>query len=357
MSPDAVTKELRILILGTGGIAHRHAEHFSSIPGCRVVAAVDTNIERARTFAAEHGIAEAFTGLDEAIAWGRFDAAVNSTPDGVHKATTLTLMAAGKPVFCEKPLAVDYPDALEMTEAAEAAGLVNMVNLTYRNAHALQMARRMVDEGRIGTIRHVEASYLQSWLTGKHWGDWRTEERWLWRLSSDHGSKGVLGDIGIHILDFATFGSGLDIAALQARMKVFDKAEGGRIGDYTLDVNDSVAMTVEMTNGALGVIHMSRYATGNLNDLHLILYGETGALRIWANQLDSRLEVCLGDDIETATWSRVECPVTPRNEHRFAMAMMSGDNGQPDFRRAAEIQKLLDLCFVSDREGRMLTVD
>jgi predicted dehydrogenase len=137
-------------------------------------------------------------------------------------------------------------------------------------------------------------------------------------------------------------------------MKTYDKAEGGAIGDYTLDVNDSVAMTVEMENGALGTVHMTRYATGNLNDLKLAIYGEKGALRIWANHKDSRLEACLGEDIETQTWRPVECPVTPRNEHRFAMALMTGENGQPDFRHAAEIQKLLDLCFVSDREGRWL---
>ena len=54
----------------------------------------------------------------------------------------------------------------------------------------------MVQAGEIGEVRHVRASYLQSWLTGRHWGDWRTEERWLWRPSPAHGSKGVLGDIG-----------------------------------------------------------------------------------------------------------------------------------------------------------------
>ncbi|KQT83077.1 Gfo/Idh/MocA family oxidoreductase [Aurantimonas sp. Leaf443] len=351
-----MSAEHRILILGTGGIAPRHAEHFASIPTCKVVAAVDMNVERARLFAAEHAIPNVFSSLDEALAWNGFDAAVNATPDAVHKATTMQLLSAGKPVFCEKPLAVNHPDALAMTRAAEESGLVNMVNLTYRNAHALQMARRMVDEGRIGTIRHVDANYLQSWLTGKHWGDWRTEDRWLWRLSSAHGSTGVLGDIGIHILDFVTFGCGQGIAALQARMKTFDKAEGGAIGAYRFDVNDSVAMTVEMENGALGVVHMSRYATGNLNDLHLTIYGETGALRIWANQLTSTLDVCLGADVDTATWKRVECPVTPRNEHRFAMALMTGENGQPDFRHAAEIQKLLDLCIVSDREGRRMEV-
>ena len=157
-----------------------------------------------------------------------------------------------------------------MTEAAEKAGLVNMVNLTYRNAAALQTARRMIEAGEIGEVRHVQASYLQSWLTGRHWGDWRTEERWLWRLSSEHGSKGVIGDIGVHILDFATYGTGLDIVGLSARMKTFDKAEGGVIDVYRLDVNDSVAMTVEFSNGALGVVHMSRFATGKSNDLDLL---------------------------------------------------------------------------------------
>ncbi len=186
----------RILILGTGSIAARHAENFSAIPDCRIVAAVDINAERARLYAAEHRIQNRFADLDAALAWGEFDAAVNATPDGVHMPTTLQLLAAGKPVFCEKPLAINHRDALVMTEAAERAGLVNMVNLTYRNAHALQAARRMVMAGEIGAIRHVEASYLQSWLTADYWGDWHTSERFLWRLSSQHGSQGVLGDIG-----------------------------------------------------------------------------------------------------------------------------------------------------------------
>ena len=224
--------ETRLLILGTGNIAGRHAENFSKIPGCQLVAAVDVNAGRARDYAKAHEIPHTFADLDAALEWGGFDAAVNATPDPVHMPTTLKLIAAGKPVFCEKPLAVNHRDALVMTEAAERAGLVNMVNLTYRNAHALQAARRMVMAGEIGTVRHVEASYLQSWLAADYWGDWRSSERFLWRLSSAHGSQGVLGDIGIHIVDFAMFGADLGIAAVAARLKTFDKAPGGAIGPY-----------------------------------------------------------------------------------------------------------------------------
>ncbi len=348
--------EQRLLILGTGAMARSHAERFALMPGCTVVAAVDTNAERARDFAAGFGIPTAFGSLSDAVAWGEFDAAINVTPDGAHMATTLELIAAGKGVLCEKPLAMNHADALAMTEAAEAAGRINMVNFTYRNASALQMARRMVDAGEIGEVRHVQASYLQSWLTGRHWGDWRTEERWLWRLSSAHGSKGVLGDIGVHILDFVTFGTALDVVALHARMRTFDKADGGVIDVYKLDVNDSVAMTAEFSNGALGVIHISRYATGKANDLDLMIHGEKGALKIWANSLDSNLEVCLGADIETQTWRPLYCPPTPRNEERFIIALLSGVNGDPSFRRAAEVQKLLDLASVSDAEGRRVAV-
>ena len=349
--------EQRLLMLGTGAMARAHAERFALMPGCQLVAAVDANDERARDFAAAFQIPVAFGSLAEAIAWGEFDAAVNSTPDGVHKPTTLELIAAGKPVFCEKPLALNYADALEMTEAAEAGRPRQHGQPHLPQRRRVQLARSMVQAGEIGEIRHVQASYLQSWLTGRHWGDWRTEERWLWRLSSAHGSKGVLGDIGVHILDFVTYGTGLDIVALHARMRTFDKAEGGVIDVYRLDVNDSVAMTVEFSNGALGVVHMSRYATGKANDLDLMIHGEKGALKVWANYARTRrLEACLGPDIETQTWKPVDCPPTPRNETRFLIALLSGENGEPDFRHAAKVQKLLDLAFVSDAEGRMLPV-
>ena len=222
---------VRLLILGTGGMANTHAEAFAAIPGVTLAAGVDTRPEQLAAFAARHGVAHTFASLDEALAWGEFDAATNVTPDAAHHATTLPLLAAGKHVLCEKPLATNARDAGEMAEAALRAGVVNMVNLTYRNVPALQQAALMVREGAIGPVRHFEASYLQSWLTQPAWGDWRAEPQWLWRLSTAHGSKGVLGDVGIHILDFATFIAGEEAVEVSARLATFDKAAGGRIGD------------------------------------------------------------------------------------------------------------------------------
>jgi predicted dehydrogenase len=345
---------MRLLILGTGGMAAQHAKHFSAIEGVSVVAGVDVDPNRLAAFNADHAIGNGFASLDAAIAWGEFDAIANVTPDSIHHATSIAALNAGKHVFCEKPLATDATKAFEMVDAAEAAGLINMVNLTYRNVAQLQKAREIVTSGQIGAVKHVEASYLQSWLSSKAWGDWRTESKWLWRLSRKHGSNGVLGDIGVHILDFASFGAGLDIDHVFARLKVFDKAPDNRIGEYELDANDSFAMTVDFANGALGVIHATRWATGHFNELRLRVYGETGGVEVQHRHDGSRLRVCLGADVDTGTWAEMEVPAVPTNYQRFAEAVRTGINQQPDFRHAANLQRVLDLAIVSDAEHKEL---
>jgi len=343
---------MRLLILGTGGMAAQHAKHFAAVEGVEVVAGVDVDPNRLAAFNAKHAIPNGFASLDAALAWGEFDAVANVTPDPIHHPTTMAALAAGKHVFCEKPLATDYAKALEMTEAAEQAGLVNMVNLTYRNVAELQQARAIVTAGQIGAVKHVEASYLQSWLVSKAWGDWRTESQWLWRLSKKHGSNGTLGDIGIHILDFASYGAGRDIAHVFCRLKTFDKAEGNRIGEYELDANDSFTMAVDFDNGALGVVHATRWATGHFNELRLRVYGEKGGVEVQHLHNGSRLRVCLGEDVETGTWREVQAPPVATNYERFAAAVRSGRTLEPSFRHAANLQKILDLATVTDRERR-----
>lgn len=347
---------MRLIIVGTGVMAKNQLDHFTRIDGVEVVGAVDSDANRLAAFADKWGIEKRFLSLDEAIAWGDFDAASNVTPDRVHHPTTLALIAAGKHVFCEKPLAENYEKALEMTEAAEKAGVINMVNLTYRNVAPLQRARQMVLAGEIGTVKHVEASYLQSWLVSKAWGDWRTESTWLWRLSTGHGSNGVLGDVGIHILDFAAYGAATDIDHVFARLKTFNKAPDGQIGEYMLDANDSFAMSVDFANGALGVIHASRWATGHLNELKLRIYGERGGLEVMHRTGESELRGCVGDDAESAVWKTIEVAPVPTNYQRFVEAVATGVQPDPNFRHAANLQKVLDLAMVTERERKELKV-
>lgn len=348
---------VRILILGTGGMARNHAEAFAAIPGVTLVAGIDTRPEQLAAFQKAHNIPHGFASVQEAIAWGEFDAVTNVTPDAAHHATTLPFLAAGKHVLCEKPLATNAKDAEEMTTAAAQAGVVNMVNLSYRNVPALQHAAQMVRDGAIGTIRHFEASYLQSWLTQPAWGHWDKEPQWLWRLSTKHGSKGVLGDVGIHILDFATFIAGMDATQISCLLQTFDKAPGGQIGDYVLDANDSATMQVRLANGALGTVAATRFATGHLNDLRLRLYGQTGGLEVTFEKAVSHLRACLGEGIQTGTWTDVDCPAVPTIYQRFIAAIRGESPADPDFARGAALQRLLDRAVDSAAEsGRLLDV-
>jgi len=343
-------------LLGTGAMAQRHAEFFPAIAGCTIVAGVDVAEERLKAFCETYKIPRCFTDLDAAIAWGEFDAFSNVTPDAVHYSTTMRMVETGKPIFCEKPLAPTYQQALEMTEAVERRGIINMVNLRYRGLPVMQKARALVEDGTLGEVRHIDACYLQSWLVGTHWGDWRTEERWLWRLSGAHGSRGVLGDIGIHILDFASYVAGQDPVSVHCRLKAFSKAEGDRIGAYALDVNDSFIMSIAFDGGALGVVHASRWATGYANAQKLAVFGTKGAVEIWFESEAMGLRLCAGEDVHTQTWREVECPPVPLTYDTFVEAVRTGVNAEPSFRRAAELQRVLDLATESDASGCAVAV-
>lgn len=337
--------KVRVVILGTGAMAAQHVRLFRDDPRVDIVGCVDIDASRAQEFSKTFGIAQHFGKLDEAIRNCRFDAASNVTPDQAHHATTLKLLEACKHVLCEKPLAENFAQADEMARLAEAKGLVNMVNLSYRNVAALQKARAMIESGEIGELRHLEASYRQSWLVGNHWGDWQTDPKWLWRLSEKHGSKGVLGDVGIHILDFATYAVGMLPNSLQARLKTFDKAPKGKIGDYVLDANDSAVMSVSFPNGALGVIHTSRFMTGYGNVLRLQAFGTKGAIEIDHGLDWTEIRCCSGADVHSLAWRRIVSEPVKTIHHHFISAITSAAADGPSFRRGADLQKILDLCF------------
>ncbi|MGF1475857.1 MAG: Gfo/Idh/MocA family protein [Geminicoccaceae bacterium] len=344
---------VRILILGTGAMAAHHAKGFAAAEDAELVGAVDVDTGRLEAFCDTNRIGRCYASLDEALAWGGFDAVANVTPDNFHYPTTMKLLAAGKHVLCEKPLATDAVLAEHMAEEAEKRGLINMVNLRYRSAAAIQHAHKLVRDGVLGEIRHVAAAYQQSWLVGNHWGDWRTEQRWLWRLSQAHGSQGVLGDIGIHIVDFASHGADADIDTVSCQLQTFPKAEGDQIGEYALDANDSFIMNIMFDGGALGVIHASRYATGHANRLILKLHGTNGAIDVDLDKSWDQIDICAGDDVNTQTWRTIDCPPVPDLYARFVRAVRDGKADQPDFRRAAHMQQVLDQAILSDATGSL----
>jgi predicted dehydrogenase len=346
---------VRLAIVGTGGIAGHHAKSFAAFPGCQIVAGCDVDPARAAAFCSSHAIPQSYSNLDLMLKECGIDAVVNATPDRFHAPISIRIIQAGKHVLCEKPLALNYAEALTMVKAAADQGVINMVNFSFRNAPALHLAHRLISSGELGRIVHVDASYLQSWLISTQWGDWRTSPGMAWRLSTRHGSSGVLGDIGIHLVDFVSYAVG-GVKTVNARLKTFTEIKGETHGEYILDANDTALMQVEFENGALGTLHVTRLATGHLNTFQLLVCGTKGALRMNLDKGFDKLELSTGEDVNPAKWKEVDCPKTPTIAERFIESIRTGVNDQPDFQRGAEAQKILDACFASYAAGQSVGV-
>lgn len=346
-----MSKPMRVLIVGAGNMANFHAQNYQA-NGVEVVGAVDVKEDNLAQFCERHKVGKSFGSVDDALQWGEFDSASVVTPDPMHKDASIALLGAGKHVLCEKPLAPNHADARAMADAAKAAGTVAMVHMTYRQSAALNAAHALVRDGKIGTLRHVQAEYRQSWLAQDSWGDWRSMDTWLWRLSSKHGSLGVLGDVGVHLLDFACFAADARIADVRCLLRAFHKADNDRIGEYDLDANDSAVITASLDNGAIAVLQASRWMTGYINDLHLQLFGDEGALEVTHSHDEDVLRTCLGTaDLKAGKWATAQAEPQPKTIERFIAAVRDGGPRDPDFERGCELQQAIDLAFAADRDG------
>lgn len=346
---------IRIGIVGCGMMGRRQARMFRGIAGCALVAVADVAFDRAVKLAEAHAGARPYPSLTRMLEEEELDAVSVVTPDAQHVQLALEAIAKGKHVLCEKPLCRSSEEARLLVDAARKAGVINMVNFSYRSAPAIQKARELVEQGEIGEIIHVEASYLQSWLSDEAPG-WRSDETSLWRLSSRHGSTGAIGDVGGHLLDFVSYPVG-SIKALSCRVQSFGDLKGESIGEYILDATDSAILNVEFGNGALGVIHLTRWASGYPNSLRLRMFGTLGSIVVDLDVSNHELSLFRGASGRSARWRKVHCQRTPTNYERFIRSIESGVNDQPDFARGAEIQKLIRCCEISHSEGARLVVE
>ena len=118
--------------------------------------------------------------------------------------------------------------------------------------------------------------------------------------------------------------------------------------------NDSALITARMQNGSMASIHTSRWATGNLNDLRLVVHGDKGAVKVSLKLGEEwdRLEVCLDEDVIEGIWKEVKCEQTLNIYQRFIQSILSGVQDQPDFDAGLQVQRVLDACEQSDQLGQ-----
>lgn len=348
---------IRLAIVGTGGMAKGHARSLVEEGDVRLAACCDVVADRARDFAALHNIPAWYTDFNELLDKEELDAVSVVTSDVAHCPVSVAALNKGLHVLCEKPMATSLAEAREMAQAARAAGKMNMIQFSYRPFPALERARQLIEQGELGKIRHLEASYLQSWLCHAGWGDWRETPALLWRLSKDFRG-GALADLGCHILDFATYAAG-HIQEISCKMKCFDKGEPQNVcKGYTLDADDSFFATAEFASGAVGVIHSSRWAFGYNNTLRLRIFGDRGALAIDSDAGSDKLQVCIGEFAgRNALWGTIPVNIAQESNYkRFIRSIRTGKSEAPTFEDGLRVQSYLEACRESAVSGRSVRV-
>jgi predicted dehydrogenase len=213
-----------------------------------------------------------------------------ATPGNTHREIVLTALEAGKHVLCEKPLANTLSEAREMLIAARNAGTVNMVCFNYRRTPAVQLAKKLVEEGRLGEIRHWRATYLQDFIMDPSFP-------LIWRLKKEVSGSGALGDIGAHIIDLAHFVVG-PISQVTGMTETFVKERpleenSAQMGEVTVD--DAAAFLARFENGAIGTFEASRFAAGRRNRNSFEVNGSRGSVAFDLERMNE-LEVFFTDD-------------------------------------------------------------
>ncbi len=222
-----------------------------------------------------------------------------STPGESHAEIAIGAAEHGKHVFCEKPLANTLAEAKAMLAAVQQAGVVGMVNFNYRRVPAVQLAKQLIDEGRIGQIYHWRAVYLQDWIMDPNFP-------LVWRLQKDQAGAGALGDLGAHIIDLARMLVG-EVAAVSGLTTTFIKqrpllvgttgglgaAGAAEMGEVTVD--DAALFLARFANGAVGSFESTRFAKGRANYNSFEINGSKGSIVFDLHRMNE-LSVFFDDD-------------------------------------------------------------
>jgi predicted dehydrogenase len=208
------------------------------------------------------------------------DFVVITTPNHLHLPIAQAALEAGIPVMSDKPATATYEEVKALAALVEKSGLPYGLTHTYAGYAMVRHARALCASGRLGKIRKVAVEYFQGWLstfiesTGNKQAAWRGDP-------AQSGKGGAIGDIGTHAFHLLEYISGLEVTAINATLRTV--VEGRRLDD---DCN----AFVRMSNGAAGTLACSQVATGELNEVRIRIYGETGSID-WRQQDPNRLVV------------------------------------------------------------------
>ena len=384
--------EVRVGMIGYAFMGTAHSQAWRTVNRvfdlpvrARMVAICGRDGPKVAAAAERLGWAEPLTDWRELIARDDIDVVDICTPGDSHAEIALAALAAGKHVLCEKPLANTVDEARAMTTAAadaRSSGIRSMCGFNYRRVPAVAFMRQLVADGRLGTIRHIRAAYLQDWIVDPQFP-------LVWRLQREKAGSGALGDIGAHIVDLTQYVTGQRISGLSALTETFITerplpadysglsagAAGNTMGQVTVD--DAALFVARLDGGAVATYEATRFATGRKNGLRVEVNGSAGALVFDLERLNELELYDATANPDTQGFTRILVTESTHPylsawwppghiigyEHSFTHqardlieAIATGTDPQPSFDDALNVQRVLDAVERSAKSGAWTSV-
>ena len=376
-------KKVGIGMIGYGGIGRVHALAYRAIgfhyglaaDTVHIAAVATTKPETAQRAAAEIGCdvwCDDYRTLLERDDVDLIDCCV---PNDAHEQVVCDAAAAGKHVYCEKPLARNVAEGRRMVDAVRRAGVKTQMTFNFRFFPAITRAKQLVDEGFLGRIFSFRGRYYRSsYISG--------DKPVSWRLSRQVSGGGALFDLGSHLLDLIYYLLG-EFGSVQATLDtLIDKrpVTSGSTQMADVDVDDIALMHLRTADGTLGLAEISRMGTGATNDLVIEIFGDRGAIRFQAAN-PAWLEIY---DVQDAsepiggrrgfrrleTGQRYEGQVAPdwsmtpgfvrthaECQYRFLRAVGEDLDASPTLDDGLHIQQVMEAAQRSSQEQRWVGVD
>jgi predicted dehydrogenase len=264
-----MAKQLNVGIIGYGFMGRTHSNAYRNVhsffsdvpyePVLKTICGLDE--KEAKAFANRWGFQSHTTDWHKVMDDKSIDIVDICVPNNYHAEIAIAAAKAGKMIICEKPLARTGKEAEPMVQAVEKAGVANLVSFNYRRVPAITLAKKLIDEGRLGRIFHYRANFLQDWTisTKVPQGGMAT-----WRLDVKAAGSGVTGDLLAHCIDTAMWQNG-PITSVCAMTETFVKermnVDTGKVEPVGID--DACTFFCRFKNGSLGNFESTRYARGH----------------------------------------------------------------------------------------------
>lgn len=280
-------------VIGTGFIGTVHVQALRRL-GVEVRGVLGSSQDRGAARAADMGVAHAYATLDDVLADETVDVVHVTSPNHAHYAQVKAILAAGKHVVCEKPLAMTSEQSAEMRKLAKASGKVAAVCYNIRFYALNQQAHGMVQAGDLGDVRFITGHYHQDWLA--------KATDWNWRLESEMGGAlRSVGDVGTHWVDLTSFIAGMKAISVFAELSTFIPERQKPVGPVEtfssaagetqatkVDTDDAAMIMIRYENGARGVMSTSQINVGRKNSLQWDIAGSAASVA-WDNETPEHL--------------------------------------------------------------------